>query len=110
MTAADETGEAVTVFCLMRPRPGKTAQLRTGILALVAPTRAEVGCVSYDVYEAAGGSLILVETWRSPAELEAHQRQPAVRKFFDEQLPDLLEGGMGVHVSTLKSPAAAPAG
>jgi quinol monooxygenase YgiN len=92
----------------MRPRPGKAAQLRTGLLALVAPTRAEAGCVNYDVYEEADGGLILVETWRSQAGLEAHQQQPAVRAFFDVKLPDLLEDEMDVHSSTLRSSASTP--
>lgn len=64
--------------------------------------------MNYDVYEEPDGSLILFETWRSPAELEAHQHQLAVRTSFDEQLPDLLEGDMGVHVSALQSPIPTP--
>lgn len=109
MTAADETGKALSIFCLMRPRPGKAAQVRTGLLGLVAPARAEPGCLNYDVYEETDGALILFETWRSPAELDAHQQQPAVRTFFDEQLPGLLEGDLGVHISTLQSPPATQA-
>jgi len=43
-------------------------------LALVEPTRAETGCETYDVYEEADGALVLFETWRSRADLEAHQQ------------------------------------
>lgn len=100
-------GAAITIFCLMRPKPGAAAELRQGLVTLVAPTRAEADCLTYDLYEEADGSLVLFETWRSTAELEAHQQQPAVRQFFDDQMPALLDGDMGVHVSTLLSPASA---
>jgi len=106
MTTRRATEQSVTVFCLMRPKPDRAEGLRDSLMALVRPTRAEAGCLAYDLYEEADGSLVLFETWRSPAELAAHQQQPAVQKLFGEQLSELLAEDIGVHQGALLLPAA----
>jgi quinol monooxygenase YgiN len=71
--------ELLTIVCLLRPKPEQADTLRDTLLALVTPTRAEAGCLTYDLYEDAGGSFVLFENWRSEAALQNRQQQPAVR-------------------------------
>ena len=89
--------DRLTIVCLMRPKPDRTDTLRAALLALVPPTRPEAGCLAYELYEEADGSLVLFESWLASAELKGHQQQEAVRKLFGEQLQDLLTEDMGVH-------------
>lgn len=93
-TAGDHSA---TVICLMTPKPEQAMTLRTALTALVQPTRAEPGCLAYDLYEEPNGSLVLVETWSSTPALAAHQQQPAVRALFADQLGDLLVEELTVH-------------
>jgi quinol monooxygenase YgiN len=106
MTSERGTDGTVTVFCLLRPRPSTMRTLRESLLALVAPTLEEAGCLAYELYEEADGSLMLVETWRSADELTAHQQQPAVKEQFGDQLSELLAEDLDVHYSTRLSPTA----
>ncbi len=71
--------------------------LRASLMALVQPTRAEPGALAYDLYEEPDGSLVLVETWASQRALSAHQRQPAVRALFGDELGGLLAEDLTVH-------------
>jgi quinol monooxygenase YgiN len=91
----------VSIFCVMHPRVGKETELRESMLSLVAPTRAEAGCLTYDVYGAADGSLVLFETWNSQSELSAHQQQSAIKEFFGNRIADLLSEDMGVQFTSL---------
>ena len=100
MTSDTRPDASIAIFCLMRPQPEKAEALRESMVALVAPTREEPGCLTYDLYIEADGSLVLHEVWRSQAELAAHQQQPAIRAFFDDQLQDLIASEMAVHFST----------
>jgi quinol monooxygenase YgiN len=53
MTADRPSSEHVAIFCLMRPTADEAETLLDTLLALVQPTRAEAGCIAYDVYEEA---------------------------------------------------------
>jgi quinol monooxygenase YgiN len=92
-----QDGDAITIFCVMRPRPEAATTLRNALTTLVEPTRAEAGCIAYDLYEADDGVVVLFETWRTPDELTAHQAQPAVRTLFGDRIDNLLAEPMAAH-------------
>lgn len=52
------------------------AALVENLLSLAAASRAEDGCIGYEIYENSRDSLriLILETWRDAAALEAHQR------------------------------------
>jgi quinol monooxygenase YgiN len=100
MTSDSDPAASVAVFCSMRPQPGRAQALRESVMALVAPTRAEPGCLTYDLHGEADGALVLHEVWCSRAELAAHQQQPAVSAFFGDRLRDLITNEVDVHSST----------
>ena len=72
----------VTVLARFRAREGKEEELKQAIMACVAPTRAEAGCINYDLHQLAGdkGDLILYENWRSKKDLEVHLEMPYLEK------------------------------
>lgn len=43
--------QPVTVVVRLKARPGKEAQVRQELFNLLAPTRAEQGCINFDMHE-----------------------------------------------------------
>src|SRR5512139_2537108 len=74
----------LTVVAEFYAKPEKTEDLRNELLALVSPTRAENGCVQYDLHEEQGkpGHFLFYENWTSRAELDAHARSPHLQRLF----------------------------
>lgn len=68
-------------------------------LATLAETsRAEDGCLRYDVFESAGtpGVFVTIEEWRSQEDLDAHMTTPHVGQAFETVGP-LLAGEVAIH-------------
>ncbi len=83
--------ELLTAVARLRAKPGQEAQLRRELQRLVAPTREEAGCVTYDLHESMGepGCFLFYEVWKSPADLEAHFQTPHMLSIA-KVLPELL--------------------
>ena len=64
---------AITLIVAMRARAGREAELEKELRALVAPTRAERGCIEYDLHASSDvpGLFLLREIW---AGLKHHQK------------------------------------
>ena len=43
--------EKVTVVATLKAKAGKEAAVRAAIEAVIAPTRAEPGCINYDLHQ-----------------------------------------------------------
>ncbi len=73
----------VTVIAYHRAKPGKERALRDALLAVCAPTRAEKGCINYDLHAAPDdpGLLVFHENWTSKADLDAHLASPHIDAF-----------------------------
>lgn len=76
-------------------RPDTIDDLRARLLGLVGPTRAESGCLRYDLHSHPDDPLRLtfVEEWASPAALAEHDLTPWVRDI-REHLPRLVGNGV----------------
>jgi len=63
----------VTLIVAMRARAGREAELEKELRALVGPTRAERGCIAYDLHASSDlpGLFLLREIWAS---LKHHQK------------------------------------
>jgi quinol monooxygenase YgiN len=81
----------VTVIAYHRAKPGKERALREALLAVCAPTRAEKGCLNYDLHVSPDdpGLLVFHENWESKADLDAHLSSPHIDAF-RKVAPDLL--------------------
>jgi len=67
--------------------PGRADDLRQHLLSLSGPTRAEPGCVTYDLYGSpdAPHEFLRFEIWTSSEALEAHKQTPHLRASFEKR-------------------------
>jgi quinol monooxygenase YgiN len=89
--------ELLTVIAQIRARPGQEAPLRRQLRCLVGPTRAESGCIVYDLHESNTdpGLFVFYETWRAEADLDAHFQTPHMLEF-QERIPELVDGSIEI--------------
>ena len=82
----------IYVVATLTIKPGTLEALRTPAAACVAATRAEDGCVSYELFESLDDPqrLVFVERWASPEALSAHARTPHVLAWREASAPHLL--------------------
>jgi quinol monooxygenase YgiN len=56
---------------------------RQAIMNLVAPTRAEAGCINYDLHQSTEDAslFVLYENWTSKQDLDEHLAMPYLKEF-----------------------------
>ena len=81
------------VAAKMVAQPGKEDALRKTLMGLIEPTRAEAGCIQYDLHEEQGkpGSFLFFERWTSKQALDEHLATPYLKGLFTVA-PELIEG------------------
>ena len=69
---------AVTLTVILRALEGQEALLEAELRALLAPTRREEGCITYDLHRATeiSGTFLLHEVWASREHHSAHTKTP----------------------------------
>ncbi len=95
-----------TNLASMRAKPGRSEALGQALLSLVRPSRAEDGCLSYDIFHSKDDPDLWMafEEWRSADHLAAHFRQPHMIAFVDG-MPSLVEGDLDLRSFERHSPA-----
>ena len=70
--------EAVTLIVILRAREGQELLLEAELRAMVAPTRREEGCLTYELHRGldAPGTLLLHEVWASREHHRMHMQTP----------------------------------
>jgi quinol monooxygenase YgiN len=95
---------AATVHVLARfeAQPGKEDALKGVLIALVPPTRRELGCYQYDllVSRTDPRQFCFVERWDDEAALDQHLETEHVKKALD-RIQDLVEAPPEIHRYTL---------
>jgi quinol monooxygenase YgiN len=81
--------EPLTVIARFRAKPGQESRALETLRALVEPTRAESGCINYDLHQSIEDPAFFVfyENWESVEHLEEHsqsQHLQALRKIQTE--------------------------
>lgn len=91
----------LTILVLIPAKSGRADDLDKALKALLAPTRAEKGCISYDAHRSNDdpGLFMMYETWESQAALDAHFQTPHMVDVI-AKLPDLVEGGLNIQKFT----------
>lgn len=66
--------QPLSVVAQLKATPGKEADLRRVLLTLIEPTRAEEGCVQYDLHVHATdpSRFVFYENWTSREHLDRH--------------------------------------
>ncbi|MBD2463533.1 antibiotic biosynthesis monooxygenase [Oscillatoria sp. FACHB-1407] len=93
--------EKLTIIGRLKAKPGKEAELRDALLHLVPLSRAEAGCLNYDLHEAIDepGLFLLYENWTDQAALDLHFSL-AHSKEFAANAPNLLAEPL--HITVLR--------
>lgn len=91
----------LTVVATMNAKPGKEKETEDVLKGLLEPTRAEEGCIQYDMHRDNNDpSLFLFyENWESTEHLERHLKTPHLRSFFEKEA-DLLAGPVKLYRMT----------
>lgn len=83
----------LTIIARIKAKPGMERRMQQDLLALLAPTRSEDGCITFDllidINEPA--VFILYENWESKAALDAHFEQPYVKQVLQAYKVTLAE-------------------
>lgn len=77
----------IAAVTLIHGLPGREEGLKQHLLSLAAPTRAEPGCVVYDLYQDPDErhEFMRFEIWTTAEALEAHKRMPHLRASFEKR-------------------------
>ena len=76
--------KSLRVVARITAKPDKVSEVRSILLGLVAPTRAEEGCVVYELLQnrADPTDFTFVEEWASDATFERHHTTEHIRSAF----------------------------
>ena len=85
--------DRVFIFATLKPQTGKEGAAEELLRGMCAPSRAEEGCIFYNLYTAQDGSgtFHFFECWREQAALDTHREMPHYKNF-RENLGDLMDG------------------
>jgi len=77
--------DKVTVIAHIRAKPGKERQVKEALLALCGPTRAEKGCINYDLHQSREDPVLFAfhENWDSKNDLDVHLQSRHVQAFLN---------------------------
>jgi len=73
----------LTVVATLKAKPGCEEKLLAMLQDLVPPTRAETGCIDYDLHRSDDepGTFLFHETWESRPLWDAHMQSPHLTAF-----------------------------
>jgi quinol monooxygenase YgiN len=79
----------LVVVAFITAKPGKADELRATLIALIAPTLAEAGCLRYELNEASSGiEWVFTEQWESREIWDQHMVSPHLMHF--KSMMDIL--------------------
>jgi quinol monooxygenase YgiN len=85
--------KSLTVVAQFKAKPGKETQIRQELLSLLAPSRKDAGCLSYDLHQAPDNPalFLFIENWASKAHLDRHLQTPHLKAALAKTGPLLAE-------------------
>ena len=83
----------ITIIARIKAKPGMEERMRKDLLSLLTPTRAESGCIKFDLLINTNDktTFILCENWQDRAALDAHFQQQYVKQVLQAYQETLLE-------------------
>jgi quinol monooxygenase YgiN len=90
---ADARTGQIVVIARWSPAPGSRDTIRAALADLVGASRAEPGCLGYQIYRPDGtgeGDIVLVERYADRAALDAHRDSAHFRSLVLERIVPLL--------------------
>jgi quinol monooxygenase YgiN len=94
----------LTIVAHLRARPDKIEEAKSFLLSLIDPTRAEPGCIDYDMHQDDEDptKFVFYENWTSRDELEKHMQTPHLTEM-GHRKGDFLAAEPEVHFLTMVS-------
>ncbi|MBW4473931.1 MAG: antibiotic biosynthesis monooxygenase [Stenomitos rutilans HA7619-LM2] len=91
----------LTIVARIKAKPGLEARMQQDLLSLLTPTRAESGCITFDLLQDTSNPTVFVlyENWKDQAALDAHFQQPYVKQVLQAYEETLAEP---INVMTLE--------
>ena len=82
----------LTLIVRMKAKPGRGPDLEAALQAVVEPTHREPGCIRFALHRSMTDAnvYLLVERWSSKQALEAHLREPYLKRLL-ARLPEFAE-------------------
>jgi len=73
----------VTVIARIKAKTGEVQRVEEELLKLLAPTRAENGCINFDMHQGAAdhAQFLFHENWTSETALKAHFETPHIKNW-----------------------------
>jgi quinol monooxygenase YgiN len=86
------------VVAVIAAKPGSESVVAQALQSLVGPSRADSGCISYDLFasESVPGVFVTVEKWESQEALDAHLASPALAEAL-ASAGEHLDGAPPIH-------------
>jgi quinol monooxygenase YgiN len=83
----------VTVVARIKAKKGMEETFNQELMALVAPTRSEKGCINYDLYRSIDDRSVFMfyENWVSKEDLDKHLAMPYMKSHM-EKAREMLAG------------------
>ena len=87
----------ISVIARMKAQQGKESRLQQELAALIGPSRAEPGCISYILHQCAEDktSFMFYEHWADKKDLDEHLKKPYIKTFMD-RAAQLLDGPVSI--------------
>lgn len=98
----------LTVIAKFQAKSGSEDKVKEALLAMPAPSRAEAGCLNYDIYQSNEDPTVLFtyENWTGKPALDEHMQTPHFKNL-GEQLKPLLAAPMEINLLSMSSAPAA---
>lgn len=80
------SNEKIVLVARLKVKEDAVEEAKKAALAIVADSRAEEGCVNYDVHQAIDDPTVFVwhETWKSKAAIDEHFQTSFFQDFFEK--------------------------
>lgn len=87
------TDTLLTIVARIKAKPGMEQRMQQDLLRLLTPTRAESGCITFDLLQDTNDPTVFVlyENWKDQAALDAHFQQPSVKQVLQAYEETLVE-------------------
>lgn len=90
------TNSPLTIVARIKAKPGMEIRMQQDLLSLLTPTRAESGCITFDLLKDINEPTIFVlyENWKDQVALDNHFQQPYVKQVlqaYEETLAEPIE-------------------
>jgi quinol monooxygenase YgiN len=96
--------EQLSIVAHLTARPGKVEDAKSFLLSLVPKTRAEPGCVDYDMHQdnVDPAKFTFYENWKDRGEWDKHMAMPHLVEFLRRK-EELFTSDPEVHLMTMLS-------